>query len=192
MPDCSSSAALITNLWQNACVHPNLVNTIKTSGPIKQFYEVKRQLYGFCTTAPKRMWLLALVLAREVKEKREWAQDRFQSHAVCGGEWGCLWQKGLDMSTQTKIFNVTGALILFTVSWRSLIHCLHTVHLGSMPGGAGGHCLPFTSAVRGTLTETNIHLAIWRVSFAAAFSPPFPYSSILIRLVKMAPISWSI
>lgn len=46
-------SASCTSQWQNACINLDLVNTIKTSGPIKHFYEVKRQLYRFCTTAPK-------------------------------------------------------------------------------------------------------------------------------------------
>lgn len=46
-------SASCTSLWQNACINSDLVNTIKTSGPIKHFYEVKRQLYRFCPAAPK-------------------------------------------------------------------------------------------------------------------------------------------
>lgn len=47
---CTSCTSQVS--WQNACINSGLVNTVKTSAPIKHFYEVKGRINRFCTAAP--------------------------------------------------------------------------------------------------------------------------------------------
>lgn len=48
---CTSCTSQVS--WQNACINSGLVNTVKTSAPIKHFYEVKGRINRFCTAAPR-------------------------------------------------------------------------------------------------------------------------------------------
>lgn len=55
---CTSCTSQVS--WQNACINSGLVNTVKTSAPIKHFYEVKGRINRFCTAAPG-MWVVSFL-----------------------------------------------------------------------------------------------------------------------------------
>lgn len=146
--------------WQNACINSGLVNTVKTSAPIKHFYEVKGRINRFCTAAPRTgaVSFFAAAAAREPNARSISSQTKHlcdvskrKKKRKRKGRWSTACLNTLTLiiyhilvrCVEVLLYKKKGASlqlvsIPYAVRQSSLTQCLRTLHFPC--NNSGGVC----------------------------------------------------